>query len=151
MKILILKIIKIINLKINETMKKIRKNTLKLFLFVCLGLTLTTIVYASTRINGDVPSPPGRPEISMVWDNGCTLNFLTSFYDGGSPVKFYVIEYRYKNDFIWHTSGTTMRFVWTALDMEEGKMAQFRVRAVNEFGISESSEISEFVLFKNPY
>ena len=132
-------------------MKKIRKNILKLFLFVCLGLTLTTIVYASARINGDVPSPPGRPEILTVWATGCSLNFHKSFYDGGSPVKFYIIEYRYKNDFVWQTSGTTMKTVWTAVNMREGKMAQFRVRAVNEFGISESSEISEFVLFENLY
>ncbi|MCR9011114.1 fibronectin type III domain-containing protein [Gabonibacter chumensis] len=131
-------------------MRKIRKNALKLFLFVCLGLTLTTIVYASARTNGDVPSPPGRPEILDVWDNGCTLNFLPSFYDGGSPILYYVIEYRYKNEPIWYISGRTTKTIWTT-HMESGRLAQFFVRAVNEFGASEPSEASEFVLFENPY
>ena len=130
-------------------MKKIRKNALKLFLFVCLGLTLTTIVYASARINGDGPSSPSKPWFVNVGGNGCQLSFYTPIDNGGAPIQYYVIQHMYKDDFIWYTSGTTTTFTFAAVNMREGKMAQFRVRAVNKFGMSEPSEASEFIIFKD--
>lgn len=60
-------------------MKKSRKNISKLFLFVCLGLTLTTIVFAGARISGDVPSPPGTPKIVDVGADRCELEYLRPF------------------------------------------------------------------------
>ena len=129
-------------------MKKIRKNALKLFLFVCLGLTLTTIVYASTRINGDVPSPPGRPEVVDVWDDGCQLNYIPPVNNGGSPVINYVIEYRYSLETIWKIKGTSNTDSYRVYDMREGR-AEFRIIAINKFGASEPSRPSEFVTFKD--
>lgn len=129
-------------------MKKIRKNILKLFLFVCLGLTLTTIVYASARINGDVSSPPGRPEVVDVWDDGCQLNYIPPVYNGGSPVINYVIEYRYSLETSWKIKGTSNTDSYRVYDMREGR-AEFRIIAINKFGASEPSRPSEFVTFKD--
>lgn len=130
-------------------MKKSRKNISKLFLFVCLGLTLTTIVFAGARISGDVPSPPGTPKIVDVRADRCELEYLPPVYNGGSMVLNYIIECRNKGDYKWKVIGTSQSTRFVAFGMIEGNEVEFRVRAVNKFGISDPSKSSGFILIKN--
>ena len=129
-------------------MKKIRKNILKLFLFICLGLTLTSLVFASARTIGYVPSAPGRPVIMSIQIGGCHFRFEPPIFTGGSPVLNYVIEHRYKNSSKWEISGISYTNSFLAYNMRTGDSAEFRVSAVNKFGRSQPSSASEMVKFE---
>ena len=129
-------------------MKKIKRNILRSFLFVCLGLAFTTIVFASVKISGDVPSAPGRPMILDVWPDGCMLSYTSSIRNGGSPVLNYIIEYKDQWYSQWKIVGKTTVLIYRVNNMREGSTAEFRVSAVNKFGISEPSPASERVKFE---
>ena len=75
-------------------MKKNGNFFLKPFLFICLGLIITTIAFAGVSAAMDPPSEPGRPEATNIRADGCTLTFLAPVRDGGAPVYNYSIEYR---------------------------------------------------------
>lgn len=76
-------------------MKKIRKNALKSFLFICLGLTVTTIVFAGARLTVGPPDPSGKPIAVEVSTTGCLLRYEAPRNDGGSPIMCYIIEDQY--------------------------------------------------------
>ena len=137
-------------------MKKIKKNVLKPFLFICLGLTITTIVFASARGIYDPPSPPGVPEVIDIWDTGCTLRYRAPLDDGGKKIEYYLIEYRrldlhWDMDFNWKAIGTCMTLTYTVRNMIEGSRVQFRVSAVNEIGRGEPSKESDPIEIRNPF
>ncbi|MCR9011113.1 fibronectin type III domain-containing protein [Gabonibacter chumensis] len=131
-------------------MKKIRKNILKLFLFVCLGLTLTTIVFA----NSDffiTPDAPGEPQIDRIRVDGCDLSYEAPKYDGGAPITGYLIEYRNIFNWYWEKVGTTKGRTYTVRNKQEGDRGVFRVSAINEAGVGVPSRESSVVIFRNPY
>lgn len=100
-------------MKIKKTMKK---NILKLFLFVSLGL-ITTLVFTSASLHIDVPGPPGRPVITDINRHGCTITWAPPRYDGGSRVTKYQVEYRYVTSEGWihtqHTKNENSREIMT--------------------------------------
>ncbi|WP_294142368.1 fibronectin type III domain-containing protein [uncultured Sanguibacteroides sp.] len=134
-------------------MKKIRKNVFKSLLFVCLGLTLATIAFASTRNPFDPPSAPGKPQFVDVWKDGCHIRYDKPIHDGGAPILLYLIEG--KNDSWgwdrWVDKGATRDLEFTISDMKEGSSASFRVFAVNEAGKGPASKESNIVKFEDPF
>lgn len=120
-------------------MKKIRKNILKLFLFICLGLTITTIAIAAAL---DPPGRPGQPLIIDYWKTGCTIEYTAPNYNGGSPITGYTTESRYKDEDKWVDRGTIKQLRRNIDDMREGAVAVFRVFARNKAGVSAPSEES---------
>jgi titin len=134
-------------------MKKIKKNILKSFFLVCIGLTITTIVFASARALLDVPWRPGIPVFIEIWDNECTFTYKAPPSDGGTPITDYYIEAKsdawgWKD---WRLQGKTLNLKYTATNMKEGSKAIFRVRACNKVGLSEPSPVSDTITFMNPY
>jgi len=134
-------------------MKKNGNFFLKSFLFVCLGLIITTIAFAGVRAVMGPPSEPGRPEATNIKADGCTLTFLPPKKDGGSPIYNYSVEYRTWGWGTWIKKGTTPSNVceYTVYNMTENSEASFRVFANNKCGISKPSEASDYITFKNPF
>lgn len=134
-------------------MKKNGKNFLRPFLFVCLGLIITTIAFAGVRAAMNPPSEPGSPEASNITANGCKLSFLAPRNDGGSPIYNYSIEYRTWGWGAWIKKGTTESNVreYTVYNMTENSEASFRVFANNKYGMSPPSLPSDYITFKNPF
>lgn len=51
----------------------------------------------------------------------------------------------------WQLLGTSNTFQYTVNKMQEGSTVQFRVKAVNETGVSKPSEPSDIVKFEDPF
>lgn len=130
-------------------MKNIRKNILKLFLFVCFGLAVATIAFASTRNPIDPPDRPGTPMVIDKNKNGCTIEYTKPKKDGGSPITGYIIEYRDGFWSRWEIKGISTTLRYTAVDLIEGHKYSFRVKAVNAAGPSEPSEPSDYETIKD--
>ncbi len=130
-------------------MEKIKKSILKIFLFACLGLTLTTITFA--RMGGKAPGPPGRPEATNIHRFGCRLTYLAPLDDGGAPIQQYHIEIRTDWDKTWIFKGKTPFLEYDVDGMFGGTEAEFRVLAENEFGKSEPSKPCKVIEFTDPF
>lgn len=133
-----------------RNMETLKRNILKSVLFVCLGLTITTIVFASTRASYDVPGKPGAPLYTDYWKTGCNLSWTAPKSDGGSPITGYLIEVKEGWGFLLGKKvivpGNQLRC--TIEDMEEGTEAEFRVIASNKAGFGEPSDPSPRIIFK---
>lgn len=127
-------------------MKKNQRNFLKLVLFVCIGMAVTTIVFA--RIPYDVPGKPGTPMIEDVWATGCLLNYLAPKSDGGLPITRYIVECKTAWYSSWEIKGSSSNLKYQVENMEEGTSAEFRVRAENRVGAGEPSDVSPKITFK---
>lgn len=132
-------------------MKKIRKNVLKSFLFICLGLTVTTAVFAGVRAVINVPSPPGMPIIIDIQKNECTLKYEKPKDDGGSRITGYLIEWNDLSSEKWVNRGATSRLRHTVGNMKEGSRVQFRVSASNKAGMSRPSIPCDPITFRDPF
>lgn len=134
-------------------MKKLKKNILKLFLFVSLGL-ITTIVFTSAVARINAPGAPGRPEISNIDRHGCTITWTPPQHNGGSPVTDYQVEYRYVGAVGWkrfEVDGIITNTTYTTDEMVEGRKAEFRVIAFNAAGPGVPSKSSDPITFTDPY
>ena len=134
-------------------MKKIRKSVLKSFLFICLGLTVTTIVFAGVKSVATPPDPPGKPSAREVTTTGCLLEYKAPRNDGGLPVKSYVIEcmiltWGWDR---WELKGTSPELEYAVSYMVEGSKAIFRVRAENRAGVGQPSKESDEITFEDPF
>lgn len=127
-------------------MKKNQRDFLKSVLFVCIGVAVTTFVFAKKSY--DVPDKPGTPMIEDVWATGCALNYLKPRGDGGSPITRYIIECKSKWYSSWETKGSSPDLKYRVENMQEGTSAEFRVRAENRAGVSEPSDASPEITFK---
>ncbi|XP_023314705.1 twitchin isoform X11 [Trichogramma pretiosum] len=98
----------------------------------------------------DEPGPPGRPE-ATDWDKDhVDLKWTPPMKDGGSPVTGYIIEKREKGSPRWikavETVGPDCKGKVDNLD--EGQEYEFRVRAINEAGPGEPSDVSKPITAK---
>ena len=132
-------------------MKRNRKNTLRSFLFACLGLTVKTITVAGVSAMITPPSQVGRPNTLSIYQTECKIKYLTPQNDGGEPVKNYYIEYRNQWDLSWKFRGTSQTNEFQFKNMREGSSAQFRVSASNSAGIGLPSGISNSIKFRGPF
>lgn len=126
-----------------------RKNVLKLFMLICLGLTITTAVFAGVEVIIKAPSHPGRPVVVDMWKNGGQLNYLAPKSDGGEPVTNYYIEYRGEWELSWKFRGSSPTLEYRVEGMDEGSRAQFRISASNTVGMSRPSIPCDLITFRD--
>lgn len=135
-------------------MKKIRKNILKSFLFICFGLAVATIAFASVRAPFTPPDSPGRPEVVNIRKDGCGLKYLAPKNDGGSPILLYLIEKRGVGIFWngkWESAGASQTLEFYVPNLIEGSEMEFRVIAVNKAGEGKPSLPSNSVIIRDPF
>jgi len=125
-----------------------KKTFFKPFLFACLGLIITTIVFASTR-SFDTPTPPRKVLVVKVETTQCILKYEAPSSQGAGPIISYDIECQIEGTDKWIDKGTSKGLTHTVVSMREGSRARFRVIASNEYGKSEPSEPTGYVLFQN--
>ena len=63
-----------------------KRSFLKSTLLVCLGLVVTTVVFAGMRFLSP-PSPPGQPLIVDYWTTGCVIEYTAPENSGGGSNK----------------------------------------------------------------
>lgn len=125
-----------------------KRITLRPILFVCLGLAAATIAFAA--LFEDVPSRPKNVHATCERSDGCDLAYDKPTSDGGNNITGYLIEYKYNILTRWtKISEIGNELQVTVTGMIEGRSARFRVYAINQVGISESSEPSESIKFLN--
>lgn len=134
-------------------MRTIKKNILKSFLFVCLGLIITTITFASVRHSYDIASPPGRPEAIDIWGDRCSLRYRAPVSNGGAAVTDYIVQGRDEEDNRWRPQGSskTLQHTIRGGGFVEGSSGVFRVFAQNAAGLSRPSLESNPITFADPY
>jgi len=97
---------------------------------------------------------PGRPTILGVHDilsTSCTVIYLPPDDDGGSPVTGYILERRLPG-FDWtRLNDTPVTGLKHAVEnLSPLTKYEFRVAAVNEFGISSFSDLSDVITSMAP-
>lgn len=91
------------------------------------------------------PEPPGAPdklEISNVGRDSATLSWRKPRYDGGAPIRGYVIQQRDGKAASWSEIGDVdaSTYVFVAKGLIEGYEYFFRVAAKNSAGLGEPVE-----------
>lgn len=72
--------------------------------------------------------------------------------NGGSPVTNYVVEKQNTKTGEWSTVTAFARSpMYNVSGLEEGQMYRFRVRAANEYGVSEPLDGDKPIVAENPY
>ena len=133
-------------------MKKDRKSVLRSFLFVGVGLTITTIAFAGASTLINVPSHPGKPFAVDTKETGCLLKYLAPQNDGGEPVTNYYIEYKKQWDLSWKFKGSSKTLEYRIENMKKGSRVRFRVNASNSVGMSKRpSKKSDVVTFSSSF
>ncbi|KAG0410790.1 hypothetical protein HPB47_012088, partial [Ixodes persulcatus] len=97
----------------------------------------------AVMITGEPEPPEGKPVVTSVDWNSCTLSWNPSANDGGSPVSSYIIERRQMNNELWMKATTAHQEHCTVYGLIEGGQYAFRVRAVTVYGTSKPSQSSE--------
>ncbi|KAJ7989515.1 hypothetical protein DPEC_G00305350 [Dallia pectoralis] len=93
----------------------------------------------------DVPNPPENVRCMGVGEDTANITWDPPIFDGGSPVKGYLMERKKKGSTRW----TKLNFevfestTYEAKKMIEGVLYEMRVFAVNGIGISQPSAISK--------
>lgn len=131
-------------------MKKSEFNLLKNFAFICTGLTVAILFTAGLSASLQAPTPPGMPFVINIQREGANLKYQAPRNNGGTPVTKYIIEYREKWDLRWRNKGMSDTLLYP-IKMRARDCAQFRVKAVNDAGISKPSYCCTFVRFVSPF
>lgn len=123
-------------------MKSIKQNVSRSFLFIGLGLVLTTIAIARSPF--EVPGRPSVPRLLGTTQNSCTIEYSAPHSDGGSPIVAYYIEHSRNWNPFWNDGGTSKELFHTVENLLEGTRYEFRVSAANAVGTGEPSDVSEY-------
>ncbi|KAK5889762.1 hypothetical protein CesoFtcFv8_013349 [Champsocephalus esox] len=100
-----------------------------------------------------VPSPPGPPEVLVSAEDFATIEWLKPESDGGSPLLHYLVERRERKSARWvkvNRDGAHLDSTLKVCGLTEGNVYQFRVTAINKAGESEPSEVSLYVVCREP-
>ncbi|KAM3859540.1 myosin-binding protein C, fast-type-like [Diretmus argenteus] len=93
----------------------------------------------------DVPDPPRHVKCTSVGENTATITWEAPKFDGGAPIKGYLMERKKKGSTRW----TKLNFdvyestTYEAKRMIEGVLYEMRVYAVNSIGMSQPSNNSK--------
>uniref|UniRef100_A0A3B4ABM2 Titin n=1 Tax=Periophthalmus magnuspinnatus TaxID=409849 RepID=A0A3B4ABM2_9GOBI len=100
----------------------------------------------------DKPGPPiGPVEVGEVGETSVFLKWTPPEYDGGSPVTHYMVLKRETSTPAWTEVTTNVaRSAIKATKLTKGEEYQFRIKAVNRYGISDHID-SKSVMIKLPY
>ncbi|CAD7001755.1 unnamed protein product, partial [Ceratitis capitata] len=97
----------------------------------------------------DRPSQPQGPlSVFDITPDTCTLSWKTPLDDGGSPVTNYVVE-KLDNSGTWTKVSSFIRNThYDAMGLESNRKYYFRVRAENQYGLSDPLELADPVVAK---
>ncbi|KAF2885739.1 hypothetical protein ILUMI_20443 [Ignelater luminosus] len=100
----------------------------------------------------DKPQPPQGPlDVSDITPDNCSLAWRPPLDDGGSPITNYIVE-RLDPSGIWVKASSFVRNThYDVMGLEPNKRYSFRVRAENQYGISEPLETTEPITAKFPF
>lgn len=99
------------------------------------------------------PSPPLGPlDVSDITPETCTLSWRAPSDDGGAPISNYVVERMDVAVGVWLKISSFVRGCsYNVFSLETGKRYLFRVRAENQYGVSEPLESEEPITAKFPF
>ncbi|XP_049301024.1 twitchin isoform X5 [Anopheles funestus] len=132
----------------NDNSKRIDSGSYTIHLVNCVGKDT-----ASCRVLVvDKPSPPIGPlEVSEITPESCTLSWKTPLDDGGSPITNYIVE-RYEPLGYWTKASSFVRSThYDNMGMEANKPYNFRVRAENQYGVSDPLILEEPIIARYPF
>lgn len=100
----------------------------------------------------DRPSPPQGPlDVSDITPDTCTLSYKTPLDDGGSPITNYVVEKMDTNG-VWVKVSSFVRGThYEVMGLEPNRQYYFRVRAENQYGLSDPLSRDDPVLATYPF
>ncbi|CAH8566640.1 unnamed protein product [Schistosoma rodhaini] len=103
------------------------------------------------NVLGPPDSPQGPLEVKNIKSDSCTLGWKPPKETGGCPVTHYVVEKQDQSTGEWTPVSKFVRGTeYDVLGLDEGKKHKFRVRAANEFGLSEPLELDHTITTENP-
>ena len=99
------------------------------------------------------PDAPGKPEIKDWGKSFAELKWSPPENDGGAPITSYIIEKKDKFSSKWQKGVEIIGNKTTAKvpDLVEGMQYQFRIKAVNDGGVSKPSAPSDTMTAKDRY
>ncbi|XP_065089532.1 twitchin isoform X13 [Ochlerotatus camptorhynchus] len=132
----------------NDNAKRMDSGSYTIHLVNCVGKDT-----ASCRVLVvDKPTPPIGPlEVTEITPESCTLSWKVPLDDGGSPITNYIVE-RYEPLGYWTKASSFVRNThYDNMGMENNKQYSFRVRAENQYGISDPLILEEPIIARYPF
>ncbi|KAI5726324.1 hypothetical protein M8J76_000791 [Diaphorina citri] len=101
----------------------------------------------------DKPSPPQGPlDVSDITPESCSLSWKPPLDDGGSPITNYVVEKYESATGFWSKLSSFVRSpAYDVFGLETNRQYRFRVRAENQYGVSEPLELDNSITAKFPF
>ncbi|KAG6458522.1 hypothetical protein O3G_MSEX010918, partial [Manduca sexta] len=93
----------------------------------------------------DIPSAPGKPNVLETDNNSANVCWDEPTNKGNSEILCYIVEYQEINTVEWISIENVIKSQTTIKNLKTNSLYRFRVFAVNEVGVSESSEITDYV------
>ena len=103
-----------------------------------------------------VVDKPGRPEgpleITDITPESCSLSWKPPSDDGGSPITNYIVEKFEPTSGLWTKLSSFVRSThYDVFSLEPNRKYNFRVRAENQYGVSEPIELDDMITAKFPF
>ena len=101
----------------------------------------------------DKPSPPQKPiDAYDITPETCTLSWRPPADDGGSNITNYVVEKLDIATGVWSKACSFVRGLhYEVIGLEPNHKYSFRIRAENQYGLSDATEIDEPITAKFPF
>ncbi|KAE8573900.1 Putative twitchin [Halyomorpha halys] len=101
----------------------------------------------------DKPLPPQGPiEVSDITPETCSLAWRPPADDGGSPITNYIVEKLESSSGVWVKFSSFVRNChYDIFGLEPNKKYLFRIRAENQYGISDPIEMDNPITAKYPF
>ena len=109
---------------------------------------------ASCKVNVvDRPSPPQKPiDAYDITPETCTLSWRPPADDGGSNITNYIVEKLDMASGVWSKASSFVRGLhYEVIGLEPNKKYNFRIRAENQYGISDAAQLDEPITAKFPF
>merc|ERR1719495_2417814 len=101
----------------------------------------------------DRPSPPQKPiDAYDITPETCTLSWRPPADDGGANITNYIVEKLEVSSGIWCKACSFVRGIhYEVIGLEPNKKYSFRIRAENQYGLSDPTEIDDHITAKFPF
>ena len=101
----------------------------------------------------DRPGPPQKPiDAYDITPETCTLSWRQPSDDGGSNITNYIVEKYDVSGGFWTKACSFVRGLhYEVIGLEPNKKYSFRIRAENQYGLSDPTEIDEPITAKFPF
>ena len=121
----------------------------QIFCFVLsCSLVVVVVIFGCFCCCSGPPSEPQKPVVSKVTSTSVNLKWAVLDMDGSVPILSYQIEMLQEGFDQWQPIVQQPRNYFVVKTLEPSTSYWFRVSAVNEYGFSSPSEISDPVVTK---